>query len=1102
MSDIQPWLQSLGLEKYIEVMASHDIDLSVAPDLTEQDLEKLGLSLGHRRKFLAAAAKLRTTALSSEPATTVRQAAPSAPPAERRQLTVAFVDLVGSTALGTELDPEDLIILLAQYREACESAIARHDGYVAQYLGDGILVYFGFPHAQEDAAERAVRAGLEITARIAELKRPDGLPLQTRVGIATGLVVVGEPPHVGTAGAETVVGDTPNLAARLQAMAEPGWVLVGPATHRLTSDFFEYSFVGQHAFKGFSEPVPVWRVLRESAAESRFAAAHSATANPIVGRDRELAFLHDSWQRTTQGNGHVVLLVGEAGIGKSRLLEALAERVHDAPHRLLRCQCSPYHRNSALFPFRVLLRNRLGINRDISAAKARDHIDRMLEQIGGRDRTSALLLAELLEVPRDEQVSPAEMTANQRREATLSILVDLLIATPDVPVLLFVEDAHWSDQTTQALVDRLLKRVEHEAALVLITYRPELKTEWSRHPNATLVACKQIGPEPCALLVRNVSSRMQIDNALIREIVSRSDGVPLFAEELTKTVLEMRSVSPGAVPLTLRDSLMARLDRLGGAKDIAQIASVLGRQFSRAWLKAIAGANDEQLGSALSRLRETGLIFDAGGDGEASCIFNHSLVQEAAYESLPRSRRQSLHKMIAEHFETGPVAESEPSLVAHHYSRAGESEKSFHFWMRAADQAGQRLALAECMANLNSALTEAERVADPRTRMELKLEAQLKVGATLAIQKGPQNDETEQALAKAEKLAREANAGPQLFQATWGLYLNAARNSRLDRAKILGEELNSISQTLGDEDLKFEALHHRWGYAFFTGQTPIMLEGTAKGLQQYDRNRHHKFSYVYAGHDPGVCAYCVRSLGLALAGRARSVKPTLQAGFELAASLHHPLSVAFAQSLACFAFHLVRDSVGCQQAAEELLKTSDKYDFPVTRGVATFMIGAARALQGDAELALKQMEPAFEAAHAFGFLGMLPGIIMAETLVGAGRDKDALALVTRLLDGISTPEIGVFVCELWRLRGELMLRLGAADTLQCKRYMATALRMATEQGAPILQLKAATSLARLLANSGRRDEASTILDRSQENVPDEWEGPETAAALQLRSGLG
>jgi class 3 adenylate cyclase/ABC-type lipoprotein export system ATPase subunit len=1054
---------------------------------------------------MAAAAKFRAAPTSSPVASAQAQPVDQlAQAVERRQLTVVFVDLVGSTALGTKLDPEDLIQLLRQYREACVAAIGKYDGYIAQYLGDGILVYFGFPQAQENAADRAVRAGLEIVEKVGQLKQPDGRALQARVGIATGLVVTGGATGVGTAGEETVVGDTPNLAARLQSLADPDCVLVGPTTHQLTCDFFEFSFLGEHAIKGFRDPISVWKVLGESAIENRFAAAHAAAAGPIVGRERELAFLYDSWQRATRGDGHVVLLAGEAGMGKSRLLEALAERVREEPHRLLRCQCSPYHRNSVLFPFKTLLRQRLDISRDVPTKENLDRISRMLERVGRHAHSSTLLLAELLEVPTEDTLSPIEMTPNQRKNETLAILEDLLMAPLDGPVLLLLEDAHWSDQTTQTLIERILKRIGREHALVLITHRPELKTNWSEHPQGTLITCKQIGHEDCAALIRNVASRAQVDDTLIQEIVTRSDGVPLFAEELTKAVLDLRSLGPGAVPLTLQDSLMARLDRLGPAKDIAQIASVIGRQFSYTLLEAIAGASDIDLRAALARLRESGLIFEAGNDGESSYSFNHSLVQEAAYESLSRSRRQSLHKEIAHHLESqsNATGESEPTLIAHHHSRAGEAEKSFHYWLLAADRSGQRLAFTESVDNLTSALAEAERVADPKRRTRLKLDAQLRLGATLAIHKGPQTNEAALALEQAKTLAKEANAGPQLFQATWGLYLNAARNRRLDEVEVLSEELTTISREIDDEDFKIEALHHRWGTAYFLGQTAKMLEYSTEGTEHYDRDRHHKFSYVFAGHDPGACAYSSRACALGLTGRSRSVRPALNSGLALATSLQHPLTLAFFHSFASPALYLAGDSNGCREFAEQLTQVSARYDLPATRAVGLFMLGAADALQSDVTHALKQMEPSYEATFGYGFLGVLPGVILADALASTDRNEEALALVTRLLEKSSTPERGPFISELWRIRGEMALRQSAANSQEAGRFLRTALRIADEQGAHVFRLNAGIPLARMLAEGGRREEAKSVLDHVNAIRLDEWDGPETAIATQLRSDLG
>ena len=1108
--DVGAWLRELGLGKYEAAFRDNEVDDSVLPNLTAEDLKELGVTaLGHRRKLLDAIAALHSDESVKTKATAQDSAGqPTSAPTveatdERRQLTVVFIDLVGSTVLGGELDPEDLIRLLSQYRETCVAAIGKYEGHVAQYLGDGILVYFGFPQAQEDAAERAVRAGLETVEKVGRLKQPDGRALQARVGIATGLVVTRGATGVGTAGEETVVGDTPNLAARLQSLADPGCVIVGPTTHQLTSNFFEFSFLGEHAIKGFRDPISIWKVLGENTIESRFAAAHAATAGPIVGRERELTFLYDCWQRATRGDGHVVLVVGEAGMGKSRLLEAIAERVGQEPHRLLRCQCSPYHRNSVLFPFKKMLHHGLALSHDLSSQENLDHIERMLSRLGRQKLSSTLLLAELLDVPSEEKLSPLEMTPNQRKNETLAILEDLLMAPLDGPVLLLLEDAHWSDQTTQTLIERLLKRIGREQALVLITHRPELKTNWSEHPQGTLITCKQIGYEHCAALIRNVTSRTQMDETLVQEIVTRSDGVPLFAEELTKAVLDLRSLGASAVPLTLQDSLMARLDRLGRAKDIAQIASVIGRQFSYALLEAIAGASDIDLRSALGRLRESGLIFEAGNDGESSYSFNHSLVQEAAYESLSRSRRQSLHKEIARHLESqsNATGESEPTLIAHHYGRAGEAEKSFHYWLLAADRSGQRLALAESVANLTSALAEAERVADPKLRTHLKLDAQLRLGATLAIHKGPQTSEAESALQEAKALAKEANAGPQLFQATWGLYLNAARNRRLDKVEVLSEELTTISREIGDEDLKFEALHHRWGSAYFFGQTAKFLEYTAEGVAHYNRDRHHKFSYVFAGHDPGACAYCSRAMALGMAGRSRSVRPALDAGLALATSLQHPLTLAFFLSFACFAMYIVRDSNGCRELAEQLTQVSARYDLPATHAVGLFMLGSADALQGDVAHALKQMEPSYEATFGYGFLGVLPGVILADALASADRNQEALALVTRLLDKSSTPERGPFISELWRIRGEMVLRQSATNSQEAERFFGTALRIADKQGANVFRLSAGIPLARMLAEGGRREEAKSVLDHVNAIRLDEWDGPEIAIANQLRSNI-
>lgn len=1103
MPDIELWLKDIGLERYADVFARHDIELDIAPSLTEHDLETLGLSLGHRRKFLAAAAKLRAGGV--HPAERPTQAdIPRAEAAviERRQVTVVFSDLVGSTSLASQLDPEDMDRLLQEYRKACAAVVSRYDGHVAQYLGDGIVAFFGFPAAQEHAAERAVRAGVDMAGAVSRLKRPDGEALQSRVGIATGLVAAGT---AGVLGEQTVVGDAPNLAARLQTFAEPGCVVVGQATHRLTEAFFEYQFAGEHEVKGYREPIPMWKVLGETAIESRFISARSTGVDPIIGRERETAFLVDAWERATHGNGHVVVLSGEAGIGKSRLLEALVERLRDAPHRLLRAQCSPYHGNTVLYPILELLRHQLDLRRDLSDAENLQRVERTLQRIGRSTRQARLLMAELLGLRAQETLSQAEMTAAQRKNATLEILEAFLVAPLDGgAVLLLLEDAHWSDPTTLTLIERLLGRIGGDRALIVVTHRPEMKLAWADHLNATPLRCKQLGREHCVALARQLASRWGMDDAVIHEIASRSDGVPLYVKELTEAVLVQQLPDSTAVPLTLRDSLMARLDRLGGAKAIAQTASVVGRQFSYGLLATIAETNDNELSDGLELLRGSGLIFAVGAEGERIYSFNHALVQEAAYESLSRAWRRTLHGKIARALESGAAADvaSELAVIAHHYSRACEFEKASLLWLRVADRSVERFAFIESVGAINVALRDAEQVPDPALRTSLKLDAQLKLGRSLVFQKGPQSAEAELAFTEAHRLAKEANAVPQLFQSVWGLYVNAARNRQFDKAKARGDELHTISEELGDDDLKFEVLHHRWGYAWFTGQTANMLAYSAEGIRRYDTARHHRFAYHFAGHDAGVCAHCIHAMGLSVAGETAKVRPELDRALALSDRLQHPISILFARGIMCGTLYFARDIEACNASANELLRYAAKYDLPAYGAIGSFWLGATQAMHGNPNGGLQQMEPAFEPLHKLALFSLLPGVVIVDTLVRAGRDRDALAFIARLLGEISDPKMGMFVSELWRIRGELIARERGGDETLAERCLQEALQIARGQEATLLQSRAGIALARHFAERGRREDARRALAGSGVSAVADRSAPEIVAADGLSAALG
>ncbi|MGA8950053.1 MAG: adenylate/guanylate cyclase domain-containing protein, partial [Xanthobacteraceae bacterium] len=717
MPDLSQWLEQFGLEALAAVLADNDVDLDILPDLTEQDFEKLGISLGHRRKLLKAIATLRDDSgtapgkLEQEP---TKPAPPApAPEAERRQVTVLFSDLVGSTALATALDPEDLSRLIKRYQDACAGAVARFDGYIAKFMGDGVLAYFGFPQAHEDAAERSVRAALAIVDTVRQIERSDGVPLQTRVGIATGIVVVGDIVGSGAAREESIVGETPNLAARLQTLAEPNAVLISEATCRLLGGSFDYQNLGEHELKGFAKPIPVWRVLKEAPVASRFAAARAAGLSPFVGRTQEMGLLVDRWHLAQQGEGQAIVLTAEAGMGKSRLVEALFERLGAEPHRRVVLQCSPYHSNTAFYPAMRQIEHAAGFTLDDSVAQKLDKLDAFLAKTGGAAISTAPLLADLLSLPSDGRYAAVDLMPAQRKSATISALVDHLIGlSAGEPVLIVLEDAHWIDPTTQELLTRLIDSIESARVLAIVTARPEFASPWAGRDHVASLALSRLGRTQCAEIVAGLAAAQSVTADLLEEILAKTDGVPLFVEELTRTITETQTPNRLTVPATLQDSLMARLDRLGPAKEVAQIAATIGRQFAHALLAAVAPAGPGELDLALARLTEASLVFPQSRAIEPTYSFKHALTCDVAYDSLLRARRRELHERIARILEERfpALAAAEPEILAHHFSRADLPGPACLYSEHAGDRAVARSAYAEAVAHFNAALGEVARI--------------------------------------------------------------------------------------------------------------------------------------------------------------------------------------------------------------------------------------------------------------------------------------------------------------------------------------------------------------------------------------------------------
>ncbi len=717
--------------------------------------------------------------------------------AERRQVTVLFCDLVGSTELANAIDPEDMGEFIRHFQDTCAGAIARFDGFVAKFMGDSVLAYFGYPLAHEDAVGQSVRAALAIVASMAHEKRPDGQAPEVRIGIATGLVVIGELVGAGAAREHSVVGETPNLAARLQALAEPDAILVSQTTHQLLGRQFESESIGEHALKGFAKPVPAWRVLRESAAESRFAAIRTPGRHSLIGRMDEMELLLDRWQLAREGAGQVVVIQGEAGIGKSRVVDALSRLLAGEPHVRVLCQCSPYHTNSALHPVIRHLERAAGFAGDDSTARKLEKLESIFAGSGGDIAATSRLMADLLSIPTGDRYPPTEIAPAQRKAATIAALVDQLTRLGDrEPVLFVLEDAHWVDPTTRELVTRLIDGTVGARVLVLVTARMEFDSPWPSGGRIASCVLRQLGKEQCANLVAGIAAGRSLEPGLIDEIVAKADGVPLFVEELTKAVMESASSDRPVVPATLQDSLMARLDRLGPAKEIAQIAAVLGQQFSRPLLEMVAVESAADVAPGIARLVEAGMVVDKSRGNDSGYSFSHALMRDIAYENLLRGRRRQIHeragRALIEHFPA--VAENEPELVAHHFAHAGIPDLASTYHERAGDRAASRFAFAEAAAHFGAGQAETGKLADGPDRVQRELALLLKLGPALAIIKGPQSPEVEDDLSTRARCRRTRRTTTSaLFKATWGLVVQRQSSTKARDRHAIGRRSSSRS---------------------------------------------------------------------------------------------------------------------------------------------------------------------------------------------------------------------------------------------------------------------------------------------------------------------
>lgn len=770
MAKVGKWLEAIGLERYVELFATNRIDFDVLPDLTEADLAQLGIPLGDRKRLIRAVAKLADTgALTSEPAV---NPVPSGREAERRQLTVMFCDMVGSTALSARMDPEDLREVIRRYQETCAEVIGRFDGYIGHYVGDGILVYFGFPRAHEDDPRRAVQTGLEIVEKVqalnAEIARP-GVDIAVRVGINTGLVVAGD---IGTGEFRdemAVVGETPNVAARFQELAEPGTVVVGESTRRLVEGLFVFDELGPRTIKGIDRPIAVFRAREASDARSRFEATAIRGLTPLVGRDEELNLLLSRWASAKEGCGQVVLLTGEPGIGKSRIIQAFRELVRADGVTVLSYFCSPFYAHSALHPILDQLERAAQLKKSDPPEVKLDKLEALLSQGTTQVARAAALLAPLLSIPSGERYPELDIAPERRKTLALEALLEQLAGLASHPVLIILEDAHWIDPTSAELFRLIIDRIQRMPVIVLIAYRPSFAPPWAGFPHVTSLSLAHLSRRQAAVLVDKVTRGRKLPPEVLDHVVARTDGVPLYVEELTKTLLDsgalelegdtFRLTQPLpllSIPESLHDSLMARLDRLTDVKDVAHLAATLGRVFNYDLLAAISPLDEATLNHALEQLVDAELIYRRGTPPDAIYEFKHALVQDAAYNSLLRSKRLQIHRRTGEVLEKKfpETVTAKPELLAHHFREACLPAKAFTYAMRAGEAAASRYAPTEARARFQEALDLAHSLPPSENASRAQIDAILKL-ASVAQNRGHYEADLknlEQARARAESL--------------------------------------------------------------------------------------------------------------------------------------------------------------------------------------------------------------------------------------------------------------------------------------------------------------------------------------------------------------
>lgn len=1092
MDDLGGWLRGLGLEQYEAAFRENEINGTVLPNLTADDLKDLGVGIvGHRRRLLDAIAALRAEA--SRPAP--RAAAPlegdhiGKDIAERRQVTVMFSDLVGSTALSARMDPEDLREVISAYQMCVADTVRRFRGFVARYLGDGVLIYFGYPAAHEDDAERAVWAGLALVDAIATLSAPE--PLQVRIGAATGMVVVGDLVGSGKAQEHDIVGETPNLAARLQAIAEPNAVVIAEGTRKLLGNLFELSDLGPKELKGITGPVKAFAVLRASSVESRFEAMHPGGMTALVGREEEFELLLRRWARARTGEGQVVLLSGEAGIGKSRLSAALMEDIAAERHTRLRYFCSPQHTDSAFYPLIGQLERAAGFTHGDTAQIKLDKLDALLGQTS-TSRQDVALLAEMLSLPNDGRYPTQEPVPEQRRQKTLEALgVQLETLAGSSPVLLIFEDAHWGDPTSLEAFGRMVERIASLRALLIVTFRPEFEPPWIGQPHVTALALNRLGHREVDTMIDRVIGNKLLPTDIRKDIIERTDGVPLFVEEMTKAVLEAMQTaaavpSPGlAVPASLHASLMARLDRLGLAKEVAQIGAAVGREFSHALLAAVVRKPEAELGFELDRLIRAGLLFRQGTPPHATYLFKHALVQDAAYGTLLRQSRRVLHARIADAIERHftEIAESQPEVLARHCTEAGLIDKAAGLWGKAGLRSKERSALVEAVEQFTRALEQiATLPSTPALRREqIKLQAALIY--PLQHVKGQAAPQTKAAAERARLLIEQAEALGESLEDPLLLFstLDALFQTELvafdgDVVREDAARLLALAEKQGGRVPLLRG-HQAVASAFgLTGNFAEALLYGDKALALYDPAEHRPLATRFL-QDPRVSSLMSRSQVLWALGYPEAALADTERALREAREVGHAGALMHAITNICLG-QVIRGNYATAQAlSDELIALAEEKGSAYWKATGMLRRAGLLALTGKPSDAVGIFASTIPVQRSIGVKLFFPVwlSLWARAYGELGRFDDARSHIGEAITMVETTKEAWYEAEVHRIAGEIALMSPNLDAAKAEACFERALAVARAQQAKSWELRAAMDMARLWGDRGKRHKARELL---------------------------